>query len=141
MAISLSGLRILVVDDEPEFLGSLGQLLLNSGNQVVIAHSATDAIQMLEEGHGFDVVLLDLLMPSWTGNSFGGIEVAVHVRQVLQDGTGIVYFSAAERLSYYHQIRELESLVGRDPILVTKPARLTTIIEALKMAVSDEVIE
>lgn len=57
--------RVLVVDDEPLVARSLRRAL--RGNEVVIADSGQDALQLLATDHGFDVILCDIMMPDVSG--------------------------------------------------------------------------
>jgi CheY-like chemotaxis protein/anti-sigma regulatory factor (Ser/Thr protein kinase) len=58
--------RILVVDDEP-LVGTVIQRSLQGHHQVDFAPSARAALDRLEAGQQFDVVLTDLLMPEMSG--------------------------------------------------------------------------
>ncbi|HUL59519.1 MAG TPA: ATP-binding protein [Anaeromyxobacteraceae bacterium] len=58
--------KILVVDDEP-LVGSVLQRTLQSEHDVTVVGSARAALDALERGEQFDVVLSDLLMPEMTG--------------------------------------------------------------------------
>ncbi|HEY8906767.1 MAG TPA: diguanylate cyclase, partial [Rhodoferax sp.] len=59
--------RVLLVDDEPRLLESLGELLKNRGLILVSANSGTEAIAQLSRD-AFDLVILDLRMPDITGH-------------------------------------------------------------------------
>jgi PAS domain S-box-containing protein len=58
--------RVLVVDDEPAVTRAF-QRLLGRRHEVVRAHSGEEAIALLEEEQGFDIVFCDLMMPDQTG--------------------------------------------------------------------------
>ena len=58
--------RILVVDDEPQILGFLGDLLGMAGWEVQSAGSGSEGVEKLERDR-FDVVLTDLKMPGADG--------------------------------------------------------------------------
>ncbi|MFN0151328.1 MAG: CheR family methyltransferase [bacterium] len=80
---TVSGLRILVVDDNRDAAVSLGMLLNMSGNQT---HIAYDGLEALEAAAVFrpDVVLLDIGLPS-----LNGYEVARRMRE-LPGGAALV---------------------------------------------------
>ncbi|MDR1571818.1 MAG: response regulator, partial [Clostridiales Family XIII bacterium] len=59
--------RILVVDDEPVNIQVLTNLLSMRGYPVYKAYNGADAIAMVEDGDGFDLVLLDVMMPKMSG--------------------------------------------------------------------------
>ena len=68
-AQSLDGLRLLVVEDQPDVLDYLGRLLEEQAAQVTLAPSATTALEVLDnEGHEhFDALLTDIGMPGMDG--------------------------------------------------------------------------
>jgi DNA-binding NtrC family response regulator len=66
--------RVLVVDDEPDIRESLEMLLSDAGYAVECAPNATEGLRRMES-HGYDLVLLDLMMPDRSG-----MEVLVDVR-------------------------------------------------------------
>ena len=70
-----SGLRILVVDDNRPAADMLAMILESYGNELFIAYSGQQAIQ-LAETHRPDVILLDLSMPV-----IDGYEVARTIRR------------------------------------------------------------
>jgi two-component system NtrC family sensor kinase len=61
--------RILVVDDEPLIGRVIGTALKSEHDIVAVSHAA-DALALLEQGHEFDVVLCDLVMPDISGPEF-----------------------------------------------------------------------
>jgi len=61
--------RVLLVDDEPS-LGRTVQLLLQPEHDVVTVVHARHAIELLERGERFDVILCDLMMPEMSGIDF-----------------------------------------------------------------------
>jgi class 3 adenylate cyclase len=58
--------RILVVDDNTSNRDLLRRRLIHEGHQVAVAGSGREALGILEE-NGFDLILLDLLMPDMNG--------------------------------------------------------------------------
>ncbi|HYI02053.1 hybrid sensor histidine kinase/response regulator, partial [Hyalangium sp.] len=58
--------RVLVVDDEPNVTLSL-QRALSREHEVATANNARDALRLLAQDRGFDVILCDLMMPGMTG--------------------------------------------------------------------------
>ncbi len=59
-------LRILVVDDEPDMVSTLNDLLTGEGNKVDVAYSSNEALASLEE-KDFDLILTDLSMAGMNG--------------------------------------------------------------------------
>src|SRR5579863_9471289 len=67
--------RVLVIDDEADIREGLELLLTTEGYSVELAQSGTEGLQKME-AHGYDLVLLDLMMPDKSG-----MEVIEEVRQ------------------------------------------------------------
>ena len=65
--LELSGVRILVVDDEPLILEGLTRLLATRDYEVIPARSGCDALIAIGKQQ-FDIVLLDLGMPDLNGS-------------------------------------------------------------------------
>lgn len=63
----LDGLRILVVDDEPETLEIIAHTLREAGAEVLEATGAGAALEVLAEDSDLHVVLSDLQMPDLDG--------------------------------------------------------------------------
>ncbi len=63
----LPGAQILLVDDKPELLSSLHQLVTLYGYEADKALGGTEAMEFLKQKR-FDVVLLDLIMPGISGH-------------------------------------------------------------------------
>lgn len=59
-------LRILVVDDEPEFVEVVRETLLQNGHDVTGADDGDDAMSQVAH-HDFDVILMDLGLPKRNG--------------------------------------------------------------------------
>jgi PAS domain S-box-containing protein len=68
-AKALNGLRLLVVEDQPDMRDYLRRLLEEQGAEVAVAANATDALELLDDGaHArFDVMLTDIGMPGMDG--------------------------------------------------------------------------
>jgi CheY-like chemotaxis protein len=58
--------RVLVVDDEPA-VGRTILRLLGDRHEVAVVTSGSQAIELLEDGGDFDVILCDMSMPDVTG--------------------------------------------------------------------------
>lgn len=59
--------RILVVDDDRAITQSLTRLLARDGYHVTVAHSAEDALDLVESDGEFDLILLDVGLPEKDG--------------------------------------------------------------------------
>jgi len=71
------GARILVVDDEQIMRDGCTRILSKEDWEVVTAESGEAGLEAINRGNGFDVVLLDLMMPG-----IGGMEVLEAAHQV-----------------------------------------------------------
>jgi DNA-binding NtrC family response regulator len=60
------GEKVLLVDDEKDFLTVMSERMTARGMQVSTAESAQEALQQVERG-GFDAIVLDLMMPGVDG--------------------------------------------------------------------------
>ncbi len=63
---SLEGLRVLVVDDEPDICLGLQKLIGSLGAEVVAANGGRQALEIVDHS-GTDLVLTDLMMPGMSG--------------------------------------------------------------------------
>jgi CheY-like chemotaxis protein len=72
----LSGLTLLVVDDDDAALGALTRLLTACGATVLRAGSASAALAYLNTAAKIDVLISDLSMPQ-----MDGVELIQHVRR------------------------------------------------------------
>jgi PAS domain S-box-containing protein len=68
--------RVLIIDDEPLVLRAMTRMLARSCN-VQGVDRATKALELLEAGNQYDVILCDLMMPGMSGAEF---DAAVHER-------------------------------------------------------------
>jgi DNA-binding NtrC family response regulator len=58
--------RVLLVDDEEEFVETLAERMRNRGMEVATSHSGAESLDLIED-EPFDVVVLDLQMPGMDG--------------------------------------------------------------------------
>lgn len=69
--------RVLVVDDEIDFLGLMKMVLEDCGIEVMVAESGPEAFNLLQENQGMvDAIFLDINMPI-----MNGVEVARKLRE------------------------------------------------------------
>lgn len=71
--------RVLLVDDEVEFVETLAERMRARGLEVETAHNGVDAIVTVEQ-HGFDAIVLDLAMPG-----LDGLETLKRLREINPD--------------------------------------------------------
>ena len=70
MASSSLSKRLLFVDDSAFFRNMLGPVLKAAGYDVTVCGSAKDALNFLEDGRAFDVIVSDIEMPEMNGFEF-----------------------------------------------------------------------
>jgi CheY-like chemotaxis protein len=87
-------MRILVVDDEPSIHRALRRGLIELGH-VQAVHSTASAVELLQGGATFDVILADLVMPGGTGldlfDWLGREAPKLKRRMILMTGLGETY--------------------------------------------------
>jgi len=83
-AINLSAPTILVIDDEERVREGCRKVLAREGYEVTIAESGEIGLKMIERRH-YDIILLDLMMPS-----LSGFDVLAHVKTLHPDTVIIV---------------------------------------------------
>ena len=91
------GQTLLVVEDEVKLLDMIADVLVNMEYKVVPARSGQEALQLVEDGLVFDLLLTDVVMPG----KVGGFELARRVRALRPDipviySSGYTGFTAAE---------------------------------------------
>ncbi len=59
-------MRLLLVDDDPDFRDALGKQLVHAGHDVALAGDGEEAIEWLKR-HTADLVILDIVMPNKEG--------------------------------------------------------------------------
>src|SRR4051812_37949191 len=62
-----SGLRALVVEDDPSYAEYVGVLTRRFGFKVEIAQNGSEALRIVESGAHFDLLIIDWQMPGLTG--------------------------------------------------------------------------
>jgi two-component system CheB/CheR fusion protein len=63
-------MRVLVVEDEPEYLEMLQDVVKSIGHSVCTAHDGAEALRVLDEEGKVDVIVSDVAMPIMDGIEF-----------------------------------------------------------------------
>ncbi len=84
---SISGLRLLLVEDDPAVRAILQRGLSRFGPDITVAADATLALDAMAAGKPFDVLVSDIMMPG-----IDGVELAAEARR-RQPGLGVVLMS------------------------------------------------
>jgi|GEM_PF-1330889 CheY-like chemotaxis protein len=126
---ALAGLRILVVDDEPDCATLTGYLLSECGADVKVVASATEALEVFEQYQIWppDILVSDIQMPA-----IDGYELMRRVRNMSSDRGGNI---PAIALTAYSRAEDRDrALVAGFQIHVAKPFdpfELLTIVESM----------
>lgn len=121
-ALTMNGLRILIVDDDPETGASFAALLALEGATPSVARSGPEALALLENDD-FDVLISDLDMPD-----MDGYELIQRVRDGFRC-SGIRALAASGHNRKEDKLRALEA--GFDA-LVEKPVSFEALVAAVK---------
>jgi CheY-like chemotaxis protein len=68
--VSVSGKRVLIVEDDADIRGAVCDLLADAGYVPATAANGAEAIDRLNAGPAPDLILLDLMMPIMDGFTF-----------------------------------------------------------------------
>ena len=112
--------RVLVVDDDPDLLDALSEILEVEGYQVDRARNGREALQRLEQAAP-DLVLLDLMMPVMDGWEFA--------RSLGADARPPIIVLSADR-NVSSKAREIGALGW-----LAKPFELSELLAAVRRAV------
>jgi len=120
--------KVLLVDDEKDFLEALGERMTNRGMNVSTTTSAKDAVKKVEE-ESYDAILLDLQMPE-----MDGIEALKAIKKINPDMQVILLTGHAT----VEKGIEAMKLGAMD--LIEKPADIDAIAEKIKKAQANKMI-
>jgi CheY-like chemotaxis protein len=117
--------RLLIVDDEIVFSGSLRRLFSNE-HDVTVVNRGSEALGRLRAGERFDAILCDLLMPEVTG-----VELYTELRQHAPDQADCMIFLTGGAFSESSQ-RFLDGVSNR---WFEKPCNLDLLRAAVREVV------
>lgn len=127
--MSVSGVRILLVDDEPALLQLLEKYLKRIGHQVETHSKAIEALQSFEAAPDqFDLVIADLRMPDMPGDSMltRMLEIKPAVKILICSGTPFA-------------VSKLPAALGEQVAFLQKPFLPRMMAEALeRLLATDE---
>ena len=117
---SLDGLRVLLVDDEPEAREIISTVITRTGAEVTACHSASEALATLLEWKP-DVILSDIAMPDEDGYSFIG-----KVRSLPREKGGET--PAAALSAYARDVDRHQALAAGYQMHIAKPIAATQLV-------------
>ena len=120
--------KVLLVDDEKDFLEALGERMANRGMNVSTTTSAKDAVKSVKK-ESYDAIVLDLQMPE-----MDGIEALKAIKKINADMQVILLTGHAT----VEKGIEAMKLGAMD--LIEKPADIETIAEKIKKAQANKMI-
>jgi len=118
----MEGVKIMIVDDEPDILEFVGYNLENEGYIVEKANSGTEAL-FLNKSFKPDLVILDVMMPE-----LDGIETCYQMKKDVNINDPKIIFLTA-RSEDYSEISGLEA--GADDY-ISKPVRPRVLLSRIK---------
>jgi CheY-like chemotaxis protein len=80
--------RVLMVDDDANIVGIVSDVLRDAGHDVLTASNGTQALQILEEDAGVEVLFSDVVMPGMSGVDLArkALELRPQLRVLLASG-------------------------------------------------------
>jgi CheY-like chemotaxis protein len=111
----LSGVRILVADDDPDLLDAVAKALAHLDALVTRATNGAELIESLADKGPFDLVVTDIAMPWMTGVQ------AMHATRTAGLGTSVIVITALRDESIPTRVRAL----GENAVLLRKPFSFT----------------
>jgi signal transduction histidine kinase/CheY-like chemotaxis protein len=120
------GLNVLVVDDNEPSRDILSEYLVSFNYTVTLAESGEEALQRLQPGHTFDLVLLDWMMPGMTG-----LDVALAIRD-MPSPPKVVLLSSWQMPSSEHQ-----AMVDA---FLAKPVKPSALLDTIMIAYGKQVV-
>ena len=120
--------KILIVDDEQDFLDVISDRLTARDMNVSTASSAKDAIKQIDED-SFDAVVLDLMMPE-----MDGLE-ALKIMKEKNPDLQVILLTGHATVE-----KGIEAMKLGAMDLIEKPADMSTIVERIKRAKAEKII-
>lgn len=116
-------IRVLLVDDEQQFVANMARILKMRGFEVTSAYDGYQAVDAVKYGGGFDVVVLDVKMPG-----MDGVETLVEIKKRAPDTAIIMLTGHASVESGTRAMRR-----GAYDYLM-KPCDIEDLVEKIKEA-------
>ncbi len=114
--------RYLLVDDNPDFLDNVAEILTDHGAEVSIASGGASALEQVKATR-FDAIVTDMRMPEMTGDQF------VHALRELDNDVPVVLLTAFSNDQQLHAARK-DGLLA----VLHKPHQVQNLISVLDAA-------
>ncbi len=121
--MALGGLRILVVDDQPDAREMVALVLANHGASVVTAGSAAEALDVLHDTAP-DLLVVDLAMPGMDGYSL--------IQSIRAGGTRAAATPAIALSAYAREEDRRRALASGFQLHLAKPAEPRVLVRAVR---------
>ena len=117
--------RVLLVDDEPEILETVGEFLTQSGIEVKTAQNGRDALHLVfDRENVFSVIVSDFMMPIMDGAT-------------LYQKTRFKKIPFIMMTSYIDDLKSREPFNNPDLIIVDKPLILKDLLTSIENTASE----
>ena len=123
MPISQSVPKILVVDDEPAMCDLIASIVRTSGYEAIVATHVEEALAHVDAGQRFDLAMLDVVMPTMSGD-----DLARELRR--RDPDAKVLFVTG----YNEALFQARPILWRGESFIDKPFTPSSLLEAVSMA-------
>ena len=120
--LDLTSIKVLIVDDEPELVDIMSQMLEMMGAQVFQASNGIQAFKVWTSNPTIDIVITDVIMP---GQGADGITLVRKIREVSPIAPPIIMITG-----YSNQTRA-EAIAAGAAEVFAKPFRIEDLNEAL----------
>ena len=125
--------RVLLVDDDPDFVEATGIVLEASGFEVISASSGAEGLERVEHDSP-DVVILDVMME----NTDEGFAVARRIRRVLQSRIPIIMLTSVGKVTGYEYDPARKPSFFPVDVFLEKPVPPTVLIQKINEVLSRE---
>ena len=96
-------MKILFIEDNPEFASIVSNLLIDAGHLVKVINNADDAVDILPSATQFDLIILDIMM--MLGSKINRLEAPE---------TGIAIYKRLRAVNNYTRVLVLTALAKND---------------------------
>jgi PAS domain S-box-containing protein len=125
-AASISRARVLLVEDEPPVLQFVSAQLTTLGYQVTAVSTGHEALDLLHQGHRFDLLFTDVVLPK----GLSGVEVAQRAAVICPD------LKVLLTSGYPEEVFQQHGGLNDGTILLRKPYRRKELVSALSKTLS-----